>query len=713
MLSCEETDLLLSLPDLELTQFLSAAPESMRTEILKAMTQRATAPRPDTQLGRDREKSKKASEVIHGAIADPQRRRSALAEPERFLKAYFPDRFYNPFANHHLEMIYAIAASAADGGDQAIAAPRGDGKTEICTAMIVWAILAELVRFPVIVAATGDFAMKIFKDVKSHFENNDLIAEDFPEICTYVRDLEGAPARANKQHNGGVRTRIVWTQHEVIFPTVPGSPYGGVSIAYKGLDAAIRGIKIRGQRPDFVLIDDPETRESARSDHQIRERTIAIERDIAGLGGPDKTLSRVILTTLQNRQSLSYAFTDPNQKPSWHGKRFAMMQTMPTNADMWTEYVALWQNDQKDGTTTAEDYYLGNREAMEAGAVVSNPFRYKPGEHSAIQSFYNSVAKNGWDSVNAELQNDPADDAIDDQSTITAHTVRNRMSGLRRSELPKESETKIVAAIDIGKYWSHWVKVVMYGHAIGHVIDYGVMETNGLAAGSDEQSVEQAILKSLEQWRIDTLSTLPPDICFVDSGDYTSAVYEFIRRSGAPFCASKGWEGGRMRFDAESTQTKRIFQECAASLQTTEKLWLYNFNASFWKAETHRRFTTATYNEANLINNGSLSVWSTTDNKEHMTYSHHIVAEIYEERFIQGKGLVKKWVARHRNNHWLDATAMALAAGGCLGFRTIPAGMAPTQPSGQAYQKREATETRAVANRFQQRSGGWLKGMKR
>jgi hypothetical protein len=690
-------------------------PKSLASEAIASIASMGSVVNDERSRDVSRKRAMRAAgaEVAVGRCQNRDRRAECLEDPRRFLRCYFPDRFYNPFASHHLEMIYAIATCAADGGDQAIAAPRGDGKTEICSHMIIWCILRELVRFPVIVAATGDFAEAIFRDIKGQFENNDLLREDFPEVCDPIRDLEGAPQRAGKQHIQGEPTRIVWTQKALVFPKAPGSPYGGVSIAYKGLDAAIRGIKIRGQRPDFVLIDDPETRESARSEHQIRERTIAIERDIAGLGGPDKTLSRVILTTLQNRQSLSYTFTDPNQKPSWHGKRFAMMQTMPSNTDMWTEYVALWQNDQKEGTTTAEDYYLANREAMDAGAVVSNPYRYKPGEHSAIQSFYNSVAKNGWDSVNAELQNDPADDAIDDQSTITAHTVRNRMSGLRRAELPKESETKIVAAIDIGKYWSHWVKVVMYGHAIGHVIDYGVMETNGLAAGSDEQSVEQAILKSLEQWRIDTLSTLPPDICFVDSGDYTSAVYEFIRRSGAPFVASKGWEAGRMRFDAESTPTKRIFQECAASLQTTERLWLYNFNASFWKAETHRRFTTATYNEANLINNGSLSVWSTTDNKEHMTYSHHIVAEIYEERFVQGKGLVKKWVARHRNNHWLDATAMALAAGGCLGFRTIPAGIAPTQPSGQAYQKREATETRATPNRFQQRSGGWLKGMKR
>ena len=684
----------------------------MRQEILKALASRAGATKPSTQLGRDREKAKRESEIVHRPCANPQRRKECLADPKLFLKTYFPDRFYNPFASHHIEIINGIANCAIEGGDQAIAAPRGDGKTEICAAMMVWAILAELVRFPVIVAATGDFALKIFKDIKSHFENNELLAADFPEVCDYVKDLEGAPSRANKQHNGGKRTRIVWTQSEVIFPTVEGSPYGGVAIAYKGLDAAIRGIKVRGQRPDFVLIDDPETRESAKSDHQIRERTIAIDRDIAGLAGPDKPLARVMLTTLQNRQSLSYTFTDPALRPSWHGKRFSMVVKFPTNVDMWTEYVALRQGDQKEETDKATEYYLANREAMDDGAEVSNPHRFKPGEISALQSFYNRVADLGWPAVNAELQNDPDDDAVDDQTTITAHTVRTRMSGLKRAELPKAEGVKIVCGIDIGKYYSHWVKVAIYGHAVCNVIDYGVMETHGLSVGSDEQSIEQAILKSLEIWRMEVQDTNAPELVMVDSGDYTSAIYEFVRRVGSPFVAAKGWESGRMRFDVTSSQTRRVFQECLANFHSAERVWLYNVNASFWKAEVHRRFMTSTFNEANLVNDGSLSIWSTDDRKEHISYSHHICAEAYEERFIEGKGLVKKWVAKHRNNHWLDATGLALCAGGCLGFRTIQVSQRATTPQTQEYRAREHREQK-TQQRFQTRPGGWLKGMKR
>jgi uncharacterized protein (DUF2062 family) len=43
-----------------------------------------------------------------------------------------------------------------------------------------------------------------------------------------------------------------------------------------------------------------------------------------------------------------------------------------------------------------------------------------------------------------------------------------------------------------------------------------------------------------------------------------------------------------------------------------------------------------------------------------------------EELFVPGKGMTRKWREVSKNNHWLDATALACAAAGCLGIRLIP-----------------------------------------
>jgi hypothetical protein len=38
----------------------------------------------------------------------------------------------------------------------------------------------------------------------------------------------------------------------------------------------------------------------------------------------------------------------------------------------------------------------------------------------------------------------------------------------------------------------------------------------------------------------------------------------------------------------------------------------------------------------------------------------------------KGKGIVRKWVVVNKNNHYLDATALACVAAGCLGVRVVP-----------------------------------------
>jgi len=155
-------------------------------------------------------------------------------------------------------MIDTIVSRGRNGGKQAIAAPRGRGKSEIVKGLLVYLVCAQIVRFILPVAATTPLAKRLYKDFKKKLATNDLLYEDFPEICHPIRELSGAPLRAAKQHVDGRLTQIVWTDDYISLPHVPGSPYGGVKMAYYGLDAAFRGANIDGDRPDFVLVDDPE-----------------------------------------------------------------------------------------------------------------------------------------------------------------------------------------------------------------------------------------------------------------------------------------------------------------------------------------------------------------------------------------------------------------------------------------------------------------------
>ena len=109
------------------------------------------------------------------------------------------------------------------------------------------------------------------------------------------------------------------------------------------------------------------------------------------------------------------------------------------------------------------------------------------------------------------------------------------------------------------------------------------------------------------------------------------------------------------------------------------------------------------------FNDGSCSVFNAgRDPKRHLNFSHHICAEGREELFVEGKGIVRSWKVYNRNNHWLDAMALAHAALGVLGVRLIPRVSLVTAPQ----TKRPEQQIRKPDPRFKTREGGWVQGAK-
>ena len=110
-----------------------------------------------------------------------------------------------------------------------------------------------------------------------------------------------------------------------------------------------------------------------------------------------------------------------------------------------------------------------------------------------------------------------------------------------------------------------------------------------------------------------------------------------------------------------------------------------------------------------MFNDGSCSLFNQgKDPKRHLTFAHHIVAEGREELFVEGKGVVRSWKVYNRNNHWLDAIALASAALGVLGVRLIPRVSLAVPPTHKP-QKQKSTKPDP---RFKRREGGWVQGAK-
>ncbi len=144
---------------------LKELPPNEQQFVLQSVSGLEQKKSPTVAAERMRKMRERAMEVTVRTCANLDRRTKALDDPHRFIKTYFSDRFFMQNAPHHHEMISAITHVARFGGDQAISAPRGEGKTTIATVMMIYAILKQWVRFPVIIAQTGPHAERIFKDI--------------------------------------------------------------------------------------------------------------------------------------------------------------------------------------------------------------------------------------------------------------------------------------------------------------------------------------------------------------------------------------------------------------------------------------------------------------------------------------------------------------------------------------------------------------------
>jgi len=60
---------------------------------------------------------------------------------------------------------------------------------------------------------------------------------------------------------------------------------------------------------------------------------------------------------------------------------------------------------------------------------------------------------------------------------------------------------------------------------------------------------------------------------------------------------------------------------------------------------------------------GALSLYHAASPDEHLEYSQQITAEVQKLEFISGRGEVTVWDRVRRNNHYLDAGYLSLAAG--------------------------------------------------
>lgn len=429
------------------------------------------------------------------AVVNQQRKDDCERNLLLFLQTYFPNSTgLSPFSADHERMIERVQSTILSGGRTLNAVYRGFAKTSISTNAAIWAVAYGHRRYVAVFSANEPQAKDLIASIKMELSENDLLMEDFPEVCHAFVSLEGKAQRCHSQTCNGELTHIVYRADRVAMPFIAGSKASGAILASRGMTGSgTRGLLHTmpdgtKQRPDFVIIDDPQTAETASTPAQVKKRLDIIKRDIMKLAGHNKPMSCVVNATVIAADDLVEQLLDPKRNPSWQGERVKMVRQWSSAHDtLWLGTKEgyegqCYQNirntwdrnnpsDQQRAFAEATEFYLANRAAMDAGCVVSWESCFAEGEVSAIQHAYNFLVDDGPDIFATECQNEPPKQA-GEEDRLTTTEICSRLNTFERLKFPRDAD-HVTAYVDVQGSLLYYVVAAWSQDFTGYVIDYG------------------------------------------------------------------------------------------------------------------------------------------------------------------------------------------------------------------------------------------------
>lgn len=246
-----------------------------------------------------------------------------------------------------------------------------------------------------------------------------------------------------------------------------------------------------------------------------------------------------------------------------------------------------------------------------------------------------------------------------------------------RGTVPKDA-TQLALGIDLGKRLCHWTLVAFRPGATPHVVDYSILEVP-----SDQLGVERALLAALRGFRDDAVTPgwpvedsdarRLPDQVWVDAAWQTDVVYGFMRETARiqqhakrfrPYIGRGASSTKYVEPKSTSSTVRHLGDGYHIARLSKEKLLLVEVNADRWKSWVHDRLATPPGES------GAMSLFTAPPN-DHFRLAQHFTAEKQVQEFVAGKGEVTRWIAERRDNHWLDSTYAACAAGHFAGARLV------------------------------------------
>jgi len=175
-----------------------------------------------------------------------ERRREAEADFWRFDALYFPPAVYRNGYAAPSDFHRDLAARAQDEGLHVVLAARKHGKTVTMKKVLAWLLLSGQVQVAGVMSQTLTTATNLLGDVRRFIQNNPRITYDYEPTFTKANDEQ---VQFHTEHDAAQRFCSVFSEGR----SMRGSGHGFI-------------------RPEFVLCDDLETRESSLSERSVERR---------------------------------------------------------------------------------------------------------------------------------------------------------------------------------------------------------------------------------------------------------------------------------------------------------------------------------------------------------------------------------------------------------------------------------------------------------
>lgn len=192
----------------------------------------------------------------------------------------------------------------------------------------------------------------------------------------------------------------------------------GIKMEATSLGTQIRGFRNGSQRPDLIILDDLESRDSNNTAELRQKAKDWLNQDLMPAYDPTQTAVIFMGTLVHHDSLLNYVL---NERRDFIKNKFPAIVSMPERMDLWAEFERIYREydpteeelaemetaDEEKPTPNARaalEYFEENREEMEKGVEVLWPSRFP------ITQLMLEKVNYGTKAFNTEFMNNPIDE---------------------------------------------------------------------------------------------------------------------------------------------------------------------------------------------------------------------------------------------------------------------------------------------------------------